>query len=268
MKESEKVSYYVSRVTAIANQMKRLVEDVSDLRVIEKVLRSVHEKFDHVVRAIEESKDLEEMSIEELTGSLEAHEEKLNRRKKEAAVEQVLQSKLTLKDKEEKGSPSYRSRGRGQYRGRGRRGRGTENASQNRDEHWQSTTTRGRGRGGGRQSQRRFDKSQVKSYSCHEFGHYSWECKNGSKDDVKENFSHEENTEEVESTLLVAYKDLFAEFDEKVRGTITFGDSYKIVVRGKGKILIRLKDGSHQFISDVYYAPDMKCNIRSMGKLL
>ncbi|OMP12581.1 hypothetical protein COLO4_03001 [Corchorus olitorius] len=230
MKESEKVSYYVSRVTAIANQMKRLVEDVSDLRVIEKVLRSVHEKFDHV-------------------------------EKKEAAVEQVLQSKLTLKDKEEKGSPSYRSRGRGQYRGRGRRGRGTENASQNRDEHWQSTTTRGRGRGGGRQSQRRFDKSQVKSYSCHEFGHYSWECKNGSKDDVKENFSHEENTEEVESTLLVAYKDLFAEFDEKVRGTITFGDSYKIVVRGKGKILIRLKDGSHQFISDVYYAPDMKWRI-------
>ncbi|XP_022890346.1 uncharacterized protein LOC111405619 [Olea europaea var. sylvestris] len=70
MKESKKVSDYISRVVTVANQMKRLDEDVTDLRVIEKILRSVTEKFDHVVTAIEESKDIEDMTIEELCGSL------------------------------------------------------------------------------------------------------------------------------------------------------------------------------------------------------
>ena len=63
-------------------------------------------------------------------------------------------------------------------------------------------------------------------------------------------------------------KDLFVKLDEKVCGNITFGDSSKKNLRGKGKIWIQLKDESHQFISNVYYAPDMKCNILIMGQLL
>ena len=34
-------------------------------------------------------------------------------------------------------------------------------------------------------------------------------------------------------------------------------------MKEKDKILIYLKDNSHQFISDVYYAPDIKSNILS-----
>lgn len=32
----------------IANQMKRLGEDVTDVRVVEKILRSISESFDHM----------------------------------------------------------------------------------------------------------------------------------------------------------------------------------------------------------------------------
>nr|GEZ55561.1 retrovirus-related Pol polyprotein from transposon TNT 1-94 [Tanacetum cinerariifolium] len=39
-------------------------------------------------------------------------------------------------------------------------------------------------------------------------------------------------------------------------------------VKGKGKILIRPKDGSHQYISDVYNVPNLKSNILSVGQLL
>jgi hypothetical protein len=58
------------------------------------------------------------------------------------------------------------------------------------------------------------------------------------------------------------------ELDEVIRGNVTFADHSKVVIKEKDTILIKLKDGSHQFIGDVYYIPTMKSNILSLGQLL
>lgn len=60
----------------------------------------------------------------------------------------------------------------------------------------------------------------------------------------------------------------FVELEESVTGFVTFGDNSKVPIRGKGTILIRMKDGGHQFMSSVYYVPSMKSNILSLGQLL
>ncbi|XP_010534731.1 PREDICTED: uncharacterized protein LOC104810237 [Tarenaya hassleriana] len=97
MKESEDVSSYISRVQTVVNQLKHNGETLDDARVVEKILRSLTDDFENVVCAIEESKDLAKITIDELTGSLEAHEQR-KKKKKQDVMEEALQTKMSIND--------------------------------------------------------------------------------------------------------------------------------------------------------------------------
>ena len=64
----------------MVHQMRWNGENIGDVRVMEKILRSLDSKFDHVVVAIEESKNLEDLTVEELMESLQAYEQKIYKR--------------------------------------------------------------------------------------------------------------------------------------------------------------------------------------------
>jgi len=49
---------------------------------------------------------------------------------------------------------------------------------------------------------------------------------------------------------------------------VSFGESTKVPIKGRGKICFSQKDGKQGTIEDVYYVPDLKNNILSMGQLL
>ncbi|RDX94698.1 hypothetical protein CR513_22890, partial [Mucuna pruriens] len=77
--------------------MRACKEKISDQQVVDKILRTLQQPFDHMAVAIQESKNLDTMEIEELQHSLEAYEIRVNKRK--VLQEQALQAQTNYKGK-------------------------------------------------------------------------------------------------------------------------------------------------------------------------
>jgi hypothetical protein len=74
MLEEEIFEVFYTKISDLRNSMVSLGKSISDVKLIRKILRSLHERFRIKVTTIEESKDLEEIKIEELIGSLQTYE--------------------------------------------------------------------------------------------------------------------------------------------------------------------------------------------------
>ncbi|XP_074378274.1 uncharacterized protein LOC141719795 [Apium graveolens] len=66
MLEGEKVDEYFAQTLTIANKMKIHGEKIGQVMIVEKILRTMTQRFNYVVCSIEESNDLDKMTIDEL----------------------------------------------------------------------------------------------------------------------------------------------------------------------------------------------------------
>ena len=245
MKEEETVDDFFARTLTIANKMKAHGEKMSQTIINEKILRSMTSKFNYVVCSIEESNDLDTLTIDELQSSLLVHEQRMNGHRGE---EQVL--KVTHEDN------TSRGRGRGMFRGRGR----------------------GRGR-------QPFNKAIIECFKCHKLGHFQYECPSWEKG------ANYAELDEGEELLLMSYVELnhanreevwfldsgcsnhmsgnrewFSDLDVQFRQTVKLGNNSRMAVVGKGNVRMQV-NGITQVISEVYYIPELKNNLLSVGQL-
>lgn len=157
MKEGETIVEYFSRVMTVANNMRNNGEAMQDIQIVEKILRTLTERFNYIVVSIEESNDINCLSVDELQSSLIVHEQKFRRRINEE--EQVFN--VTQEER------SGRGRGRstfGGYRGRGR----------------------------GRPSPAY--KAAIECFKCHKRGHFQYECPDWER---RANFAELEHEDEL-----------------------------------------------------------------------
>lgn len=186
MKESDTIDSFSTQVIGLITQIRSHGEILEERRIVEKILRCLPSRFEAVVVAIEETKDLSQFTVDELSASLMSHEHKLSRGT-DSSFEQAFKTQMSFSQRKGRGRATNRGRGRSQNRGRyyptSRSGR---SCNQNQDEGSSKQQAHGQ----------RYDKSQVQCHYCKKYGHYANECRKKQNDMNSRqnvNFANEEN---------------------------------------------------------------------------
>ncbi|XP_019427117.1 PREDICTED: uncharacterized protein LOC109335439 [Lupinus angustifolius] len=245
MEEQERVYEYFTRIRSLINLMRSCGEQISEQGIVEKILRTLLAKFDHVVVAIEESKDLEHFKIGELHGSLEAHE-------------QIFLERLNDRQSQQALSVQFQKRNSG------------HNNKSRRDECKLKRRCK--------DVEARLAKDEDSDEEVLLMAEKEISGLEGSDSDeallmiTAKNDQHPPTDNWYLDTgcsnHMTGHKEWFLTLDDSVRNKVKFADNSFITAEGIGKIMIKKKDGTASYISNVMYVPKMKNNLISLGQLL
>ena len=290
MKDSDTIDDFVGKLSEISSKSSALGEVIEETKLVKKFLSSLpRRKYIHIVASLEQVLDLKTTSFEDIIGRLKAYEERV------AEEEDETQNKLMYAENTESQpastySNNYRGRGRGgRFNNRGRgRGRYNDRYNDQYQNRYQNT----------------FDMSKIECFRCDKMGHFASVCpdrllklqiatETKEKDDATQEaeelmmhevvYLNEKNVNPLDfeansenervwyldngaSNHMTGDRRYFKEIDESITGKVRFGDDSRIDIKGKGPILFLTKEGGKKILADVYYIPDLKSNIISLGQ--
>ena len=97
MSEDESFDSFYSKLNEVVVEKFNLGEKTEDSKIVRKILRSLPESFRTKVTAIEESKDLDDIKVQELVGSLQTYELSLpNQRKSKSLALKTVNERVDV----------------------------------------------------------------------------------------------------------------------------------------------------------------------------
>ena len=284
MKDDDTIDSFVDKLSEIASKSSALGENIEETNLVKKFLSSLpRKKYIHIVASLEQVLDLKTTTFEDIIGRLKAYEERVK-----GEEEEDNQTKLMYANSETPQLQSNRetTHYQGDYRNRGRGGR---------------FYNRG-GRGRGRSYNRDIDMSKMICYRCDKLGHFASSCPDRLLKLQKTYENNEDDTREADALMMhetvylnegkvkprdfetsmnqnnIWYLDngasnhmtgnrsYFNRLDENITGKVRFGDDSRIDIKGKGSILFCCKNGDRRTLTDVYFIPELRSNIISLGQ--
>ncbi|GJX46176.1 zinc finger, CCHC-type containing protein [Tanacetum coccineum] len=262
MKDDDSIDEFSAKLNSIVPRASGVGSTFDQQTLVRKLLSSVPKRFIQIVAAIEQFTDLEETTLDEIIGFKNGGQEKFR------SYQDNKQDGKTKQFNNEK-KPSHKFK-RNNFQ------KGTK------------------------------DSSKVKCYNCNKFGHVRRNCKlkdkgqeqsnlvqedveptllmavQGKRDKAEEIFLNEKEIEPKRyistdknlwyldngaSNHMTGVRTHFKEVDEKISGRVRFGDGSYVEIKGRGSILLECKNKEQRIIPNVYYIPNLKSNILSLGQL-
>ncbi|CAL1387934.1 unnamed protein product [Linum trigynum] len=242
MKGGETVNQYFGRVMVFSNAMRSCGEAISDVQIVEKILRTLTEKFNYVVCAIEESKDIDTLSVDALQSSLIVHEQKFSRRVVDG--DQALKVGFDDGRGRRTGRETFYDRGKGSvsFQGRG------------------NFHKKGRGRDG-----RIWNRDTIECFKCHRLGHFRNECPIWF---TQQTCCSSKNYDMKENVLLMAYveeeKDVTADEvkengeDDDNQSKMFFMENH--LLESTYEVEVNISDGHHHVMMDFLEDCELESN--------
>ncbi|KAL5539316.1 hypothetical protein UlMin_045734 [Ulmus minor] len=215
MEEGEKVADFNSKLIDITNRSCMLGEEYVESKIVRKILRSLPHRFQGKVIAIEESKNVDKIRLEELIGSLETFELGLGEEKKEKNKNIAFKSENNSENNEAIDNEElvFFTRKFKQFLNKNNFSKNFSRPSDKRRNNKFSENIK---------------KNQVECYTCGGKGHISKDCANNKGKSMKATWSddsdEESEEEETKEENIQAFTTKLEEFEEE---SIEENDDYE-----------------------------------------